>query len=465
MSEKEDKYHDTIPDLEARAKKNEDVVLKMESSPSSSSERKPTVTPMPSENPMLVDLNQMENDFKTLFELLQTNSKRESIFYTSPKEIRLTNFCLQEVKPILHKFHLNFEIFQKQFLKDIKEMKDVFNLTENDLSETWKQNKLLKDQLLEEKIKHAIECCVLLSHECVDNKMQDEIEKTQRDSIEIQEGMQKRINILEHDVQRCQKQSLDFELQLQHEKERQTCESSLKSICENSWISKMENLESENVSLEFQVQSLIKERENVKTEYQKLFDLIKTTRTQTQGEINELIENVNQKTYAYADVVQIIPWIVDSGCSKHMTGDRSLLKNFVEKFMGLGNNLISVGQFCDGDLEVAFHSKTCYVRNLEGDDLLIGDHESNLHTVSISDMAAFHLKEQESFHPPKVVPSNHSKLELLHMDLCGPMRVASINGKRYILVIVVNYSRFTWVYFLRTKDETLEIIKNFIARV
>ncbi|GJX78887.1 hypothetical protein Tco_0327036, partial [Tanacetum coccineum] len=64
----------------------------------------------------------------------------------------------------------------------------------------------------------------------------------------------------------------------------------------------MEKLESENVSLEFQVQSLIKERENVKTEYQKLFDSIKRTRTQTQEEINELIENVNQNTYAYADV-------------------------------------------------------------------------------------------------------------------------------------------------------------------
>ncbi|GKC46642.1 hypothetical protein Tco_1064364 [Tanacetum coccineum] len=64
----------------------------------------------------------------------------------------------------------------------------------------------------------------------------------------------------------------------------------------------MEKLKSENVSLEFQVQSLIKEQENVKTEYQKLFDSIKRTRTQTQGEINELIKNVNQKTYAYADV-------------------------------------------------------------------------------------------------------------------------------------------------------------------
>nr|GEZ42899.1 retrovirus-related Pol polyprotein from transposon TNT 1-94 [Tanacetum cinerariifolium] len=64
--------------------------------------------------------------------------------------------------------------------------------------------------------------------------------------------MQKQINILENDVQRCQKQSLDFELQLQHEKERRKCESSLKNVCETSWISKMEKLESENVSLEFQ---------------------------------------------------------------------------------------------------------------------------------------------------------------------------------------------------------------------
>ncbi|GKD30141.1 integrase, catalytic region, zinc finger, CCHC-type containing protein [Tanacetum coccineum] len=55
---------------------------------------------------------------------------------------------------------------------------------------------------------------------------------------------------------------------------------------------------------------------------------------------------------------------------------------------GLGHNLFSVGQFCDGDLEVAFRSKTCYVRNLEGDDLLTGARESNLYTISISDMAA-----------------------------------------------------------------------------
>ncbi|GJX75132.1 hypothetical protein Tco_0313727 [Tanacetum coccineum] len=64
----------------------------------------------------------------------------------------------------------------------------------------------------------------------------------------------------------------------------------------------MEKLENENVSLEFQVQPLLKERKNIKLEYQKLFDSIKMTRTQSQKEINELIESVNQKTYSYGDV-------------------------------------------------------------------------------------------------------------------------------------------------------------------
>ncbi|GJS52012.1 putative ribonuclease H-like domain-containing protein [Tanacetum coccineum] len=152
----------------------------------------------------------------------------------------------------------------------------------------------------------------------------------------------------------------------------------------------------------------------------------------------------------------------------------------------LGHNLFSVGQFYDGDLEVAFRSNTCYVRNLKGDDLLTSGRDSNLYTISISDMAASldlvdglpkfkygkdHLcsayergKSKKASHPPKLVPIDHSKLELLHMDLCGPIRVATINGKKYILVIVDDFSRYTWVYFLRSKDETLEIIKKFITQ-
>nr|GEZ96912.1 integrase, catalytic region, zinc finger, CCHC-type, peptidase aspartic, catalytic [Tanacetum cinerariifolium] len=228
--------------------------------------------------------------------------------------------------------------------------------------------------------------------------------------------------------------------------------------------------------------------------------------------------NVHNSCSSKKPSVSVNEWIADSGCSKHMTGDRSLLRNFIEKFMGtvrfgndnfaaitgygdyiqgnitiyhvyyvegLGHNLFRIRQFCDGDLEVAFRFKTYYVRNLEGDDLITGGCKSNLYTISISNMAAsspvclmskatlkkswlwhrriLHLnfgtindltrldlvdglpkfkygkdhlcsayergKSKKASHPPKLVPCDHSKLELLHMNLCGPMRVASINGK------------------------------------
>ncbi|GKG23550.1 retrovirus-related pol polyprotein from transposon TNT 1-94, partial [Tanacetum coccineum] len=60
---------------------------------------------------------------------------------------------------------------------------------------------------------------------------------------------------------------------------------------------------------------------------------------------------------------------------------------------------------------------------------------------------------KKTSHQPKAKDTNHEKLYLLHMDLCGPIRMASINRKRYILVIVDDYLRFTWVRFLKTKDE------------
>ncbi|GKA61443.1 integrase, catalytic region, zinc finger, CCHC-type containing protein [Tanacetum coccineum] len=71
-------------------------------------------------------------------------------------------------------------------------------------------------------------------------------------------------------------------------------------------------------------------------------------------------------------------------------------------------------------------------------------------------------KSKNSSHPLKLVNTNTEVLNTLHMDLCGPIRVESINGKKYILVIIDDYTRFSWVRFLRTKDETPEVIKKFI---
>ncbi|GJR34661.1 retrovirus-related pol polyprotein from transposon TNT 1-94 [Tanacetum coccineum] len=67
-------------------------------------------------------------------------------------------------------------------------------------------------------------------------------------------------------------------------------------------------------------------------------------------------------------------------------------------------------------------------------------------------------KSKKSFHKPKAKDTNQEKLYLLHMDICGQMCVESINGKKYILVIVDDYSRFTWVMFLRYKDEAPVVI-------
>ncbi|GJR66191.1 retrovirus-related pol polyprotein from transposon TNT 1-94 [Tanacetum coccineum] len=69
-------------------------------------------------------------------------------------------------------------------------------------------------------------------------------------------------------------------------------------------------------------------------------------------------------------------------------------------------------------------------------------------------------KSKKKPHKPKSEDTNQEKLYLLHMDLCGPMRVTSVNGKKYILEIVDDYSRFTWVKFLRLKDEAPDFIIN-----
>nr|GFC67234.1 putative ribonuclease H-like domain-containing protein [Tanacetum cinerariifolium] len=59
---------------------------------------------------------------------------------------------------------------------------------------------------------------------------------------------------------------------------------------------------------------------------------------------------------------------------------------------------------------------------------------------------------------------SNKPLYLFHMDLCGSMRVQSINGKRYVLVVVDDYSRYTWVFFLHSKEEASDVIISFIKK-
>ncbi|GJU75660.1 retrovirus-related pol polyprotein from transposon TNT 1-94 [Tanacetum coccineum] len=256
----------------------------------------------------------------------------------------------------------------------------------------------------------------------------------------------------------------------------------------------------------------------------------------------------------YNNVVQFVLWYLESGCSKHMTRDRSQLKNFVKKFIGtvrfgndhfgaimgyedyiigvsvisrvyyvegLGHNLFSIGQFCDSDLKVAFRKHTCVVRDLDGVDLIKGIHGTNLYTISVEDIMRSspicllfkasknkswlwhrrlnhlnfgtlndlackdlvrglprlkfekdHLcsacqlgKSRKTTHKPKTIIIIMEVLHTLHMDLCRPLRVQSINGKKYILVIVDDYSRIKWVKFLRSKDETPAFVINLLKQL
>ncbi|GJT93861.1 pyruvate, phosphate dikinase regulatory protein, chloroplastic [Tanacetum coccineum] len=85
-------------------------------------------------------------------------------------------------------------------------------------------------------------------------------------------------------------------------------------------------------------------------------------------------------------------------------------------------------------------------------------------SVALSSSFIIDLSKKQS-HKPKSEDTNQEKLYLLHMDLCGPMRVASLNGKKYILVIVDDYSRFTWVNFLASKDKAPDFIIKFLKMI
>ncbi|GJQ98707.1 retrovirus-related pol polyprotein from transposon TNT 1-94 [Tanacetum coccineum] len=238
--------------------------------------------------------------------------------------------------------------------------------------------------------------------------------------------------------------------------------------------------------------------------------------------------------FVLPQVVQIVLWYLDSGCSRHMTGDRARLINFVEKFIGtvrfgndeyaaivgygdyklgdtiisrvyyvegLKHNLFSVGQFCDGGLEVAFRQHSCHIRNYDMVDLLKGSRTTNLYSISLNDMmsaspvclltkasstkswlwhrrlnhlnfgtlneltrnnlvrglpmlkyAKDHLcpscqlgKSKKASHPLKTENTNTEVLHTLHMDLCGPMRTESINGKAMFCDVADYTTRFGWV--------------------
>nr|GEW18461.1 hypothetical protein [Tanacetum cinerariifolium] len=215
------------------------------------------------------------------------------------------------------------------------------------------------------------------------------------------------------------------------------------------------------------------------------------------------IGNVNPK------LVEIILFIVDSGCSKHMTGSLKLLTNFVEKFLGsvkfgndqiapilgygdlvqgtvtikcvyyvegLNHNLFSVGQFCYADLEVAFWKSTCYIRDFKGNDLLTGSCGADLYSITLQDTSSpnpiclmakatssqawlWHRRLSHlNFDTINLLSKNDIvigliKLKFIKDHLCSSCELGKAKRK------------YTWTHFLRSKDETPEVLIDFLRLI
>ncbi|GKE05362.1 retrovirus-related pol polyprotein from transposon TNT 1-94 [Tanacetum coccineum] len=221
--------------------------------------------------------------------------------------------------------------------------------------------------------------------------------------------------------------------------------------------------------------------------------------------------NKKEPSQSWGSIVSDVPSSSLDECRSSKLFSVKFRNDHMEKILGYGDYQI-------GNVTI---SRVYYVEGLEGVDLLTGSRGNNLYTLSLGDMMASspicllskasktkswlwhrrlshlnfgainhlarhglvrglpklkfekdHLcsacamgKSKKKPHKPKSKDTNQEKLYLLHMDLCGPMRVASVNGKKYILVIVDDYSRFTWVKCLRSKDEAPDFIIKFLKMI
>ncbi|KAI3719007.1 hypothetical protein L6452_19894 [Arctium lappa] len=188
---------------------------------------------------------------------------------------------------------------------------------------------------------------------------------------------------------------------------------------------------------------------------------------------------------------------------------------------GLDHNLFSTSQFCDSQFQVRFTDKCCYIEDKDGRAVFKAKRNANLYSVNFPTLSAsrpvcliakasraeswiWHRrlshqnfdainqlarqgiikglpelrfeknslcpacemgKMKRTSHKAKTKFSSSTPLELIHMDLCGPMRTQSINGKKYILVMIDEYSRYTWLKFLRNKSDAAELIIEFLKKI
>ncbi|GKC35638.1 hypothetical protein Tco_1048022 [Tanacetum coccineum] len=268
-----------------------------------------------------------------ILRLLENNSKRASIFYTSPKELRLIDVCV-EVKLILREWHLHFEIFQNRFKRDVKDMKDVFVSVAEDIKN------LVITSCVEIRIKDLHDEIERISKESKDVSTESKKADTVcNDAFEVTQELSKRIVELEKDLSKFEAKSIAFEIALQHKSRENTSLKTLQKENENFMASlQIENahlkqtykdlfesvqrsrvetnecdevkvkvdfdeIETKNIELEHRVMSLIKENEHLKLTYQSLFDSIKKSRVQTKTSnvTQNEAENLKSQLFEFAE--------------------------------------------------------------------------------------------------------------------------------------------------------------------
>ncbi|GAA0154497.1 hypothetical protein LIER_12456 [Lithospermum erythrorhizon] len=171
-------------------------------------------------------------------------------------------------------------------------------------------------------------------------------------------------------------------------------------------------------------------------------------------------------------------WYFDSGCSRHMTGNKSYLIK-IEKLKGdcvtFGGG--EKGKITGKGLKVAFTKETCDVNDNYNRIIMKGTrfsdncylwtpHPRSLSCRTKEDVEIWHRKLghtnyrniQQLISKEAVVTTR--VLKLLHMDLMGPMQVESIGGKKYIYVCVDDFSRDTWVEFIREKSDAFDVFQQ-----
>nr|GEV03099.1 Gag-Pol polyprotein [Tanacetum cinerariifolium] len=157
--------------------------------------------------------------------------------------------------------------------------------------------------------------------------------------------------------------------------------------------------------------------------------------------------------------MQLVPKTKNEKVQKRVSfaeDNASRITNVLKRTNSLGSNLSTVPSLSDLNF--------IYINLLSKKDVVIGLPKLKYVNDQLCSSCELSKAKRSSF-KSKAVPSSKGRINLLHIDLCGQMRVASINGKEYILVIVGDYSRYTWTLFLCSKDETPEVLKGFLTMI